>query len=77
MLTPADVTPVPWRNGAGTTRELASSAGPDGGFRWRISLADLARDAPFSSFPATDRLFTALGPLRADRQRDHDRPRRR
>ncbi|GAB3375913.1 HutD/Ves family protein [Amycolatopsis echigonensis] len=59
MLIPSEVTPVPWRNGAGTTRELAAHAD-----RWRISVADLLEDAPFSAFPGIDRLFTALGPLR-------------
>ncbi|WP_020658752.1 HutD/Ves family protein [Amycolatopsis benzoatilytica] len=64
MLNPSDFPPVPWRNGAGTTRELAAATTPSGGLRWRISVADLARDAPFSAFPGTDRLFTALGALR-------------
>ncbi|WP_037370493.1 HutD/Ves family protein [Amycolatopsis orientalis] len=64
MLNPSEVSPVPWRNGAGTTRELAADTGPDGEPRWRVSLADLLEDAPFSSFPGIDRLFTALGPLR-------------
>ena len=64
MRNPSDVEPVPWRNGAGTTRELAAESGPGGELRWRISVADLVRDAPFSTFPGTDRLFTALGPLR-------------
>ncbi|MGV9297458.1 HutD/Ves family protein [Amycolatopsis sp. NPDC003676] len=62
MLNPFEVTPVPWRNGAGTTRELA--ADPSGETLWRISVADLLEDAPFSAFPDIDRLFTALGPLR-------------
>ncbi|MBB1157184.1 MULTISPECIES: HutD/Ves family protein [Amycolatopsis] len=61
MLIPSEVAPVAWRNGAGTTRELAADADPS---RWRISVADLLEDAPFSSFPGIDRLFTALGPLR-------------
>lgn len=50
---------VPWRNGAGTTVELAAdppgglSAG--GGFLWRLSLAEVRRDGPFSLFPGVDR----------------------
>ncbi|WP_409186228.1 HutD family protein [Amycolatopsis sp. VS8301801F10] len=64
MLIPSEVTPVPWRNGAGTTRELAADTDPAGEPRWRISVADLLEDAPFSAFPGIDRLFTALGPLR-------------
>ncbi|ATY13729.1 hypothetical protein CU254_27325 [Amycolatopsis sp. AA4] len=64
MLIPSEITPVPWRNGAGTTRELAADTDPAGETRWRISVADLLEDAPFSAFPGIDRLFTALGPLR-------------
>ncbi|MGW7533279.1 HutD/Ves family protein [Amycolatopsis sp. NPDC054798] len=64
MLNPSEVTPVPWRNGAGTTRELAVGTDRSGETQWRISVADLLEDAPFSAFPGIDRLFTALGPLR-------------
>lgn len=64
MLDPAAVAPVPWRNAAGSTRELAVVADADGVVAWRVSLATLDRDAPFSSFPGLDRLFVALGPLR-------------
>ncbi|WP_406635866.1 HutD family protein [Amycolatopsis sp. WGS_07] len=64
LLVPSEVTPAPWRNGAGTTRELATETDPSGETCWRISVADLLEDAPFSAFPGIDRLFTALGPLR-------------
>ncbi|WP_427132557.1 HutD/Ves family protein [Pseudarthrobacter sp. S9] len=50
---------VPWKNGAGTTREGAvfpDGAGPDS-FWWRISVADIIEDAAFSTFPGTDRHF--------------------
>ncbi|WP_240641515.1 HutD family protein [Nocardioides ferulae] len=64
LLDPARVDPTPWRNGAGSTRELSVAREDTGETRWRISLADLVRDAPFSGFPGMDRLLTALGPLR-------------
>src|SRR5690242_18489383 len=64
MLDPNQVAPIPWANGAGTTRELASASDPDGHILWRISLADLDRDAPFSTFRGLDRLLTALGRVR-------------
>lgn len=54
---------MPWRNGAGTTRELASDVDGTGRARWRISVAALDRDAPFSAFPGWERLFVALGPV--------------
>ncbi|MEV7864764.1 HutD family protein [Streptomyces sp. NPDC088124] len=53
---------VPWRNGGGVTREIA--ARPEGagttGFDWRISLADVAADGPFSAFPGVDRILTMV-----------------
>lgn len=55
LLDPAAVAPQPWRNGRGTTRELATGPG------WRVSLAELAEDGPFSSFPGFARIFTPLG----------------
>ncbi|GAA3640209.1 hypothetical protein GCM10022223_69270 [Kineosporia mesophila] len=54
LLDPAMATPVPWRNGAGITRELWND-GPI-----RISVADLTADAPFSELPGIDRLFVLL-----------------
>ncbi len=41
-----------WRNGGGTTRPLAGH--PDGG--WRISLADVECDGPYSRFHGMERL---------------------
>lgn len=47
---------APWKNGGGITREvaLAPGAGRDG-FLWRVSLADVASDGPFSIYPGVDR----------------------
>jgi environmental stress-induced protein Ves len=64
ILDPAQVPAVPWRNGAGTTRELAAGTDRDGTTLWRVSLAALDGDADFSRFPDLDRLLVALGPLR-------------
>lgn len=48
---------VPWKDGGGTTREVAiDPPGADATrFRWRVSLASVARDGPFSRFPGVDR----------------------
>lgn len=58
----AALAPQPWKNGAGLTREIA--VGPQGAghadFDWRISLAEVAGDAPFSAFPGIDRCITLL-----------------
>lgn len=49
-----DLPSEPWRNGRGITRTVAvETAGAQ--WRWRISLADLSGDAPFSRFPGVDR----------------------
>jgi environmental stress-induced protein Ves len=55
-----DVAPQPWANGGGTTRELARA--DDGS--WRISLADIDTDGPFSTFAGRRRLLTVVeGPV--------------
>lgn len=51
-----------WRNGAGWTREIhveavAGSAGP---WLWRLSIAEIEHDAPFSAFPGVDRELVLL-----------------
>lgn len=60
LLTAAERVAVPWKNGGGVTREIA--AGPEGAgmddFRWRVSLADVGADGPFSSFAGVDRTLT-------------------
>ena len=53
----ASLRPAPWKNGGGTTTEIAvapSGAGLDG-FDWRISLATITQSGPFSFFPGIDR----------------------
>lgn len=63
-LDSSQVDPVPWRNGAGATRELAAEADSAGAVLWRISVADLDEAAEFSLFPDMDRVFVALGDVR-------------
>ncbi|HDR8925065.1 TPA: HutD family protein [Burkholderia vietnamiensis] len=50
------VAPEAWRNGGGTTRTLASE-----GARWRVSLASIERDGPYSRFPGIARASLVLG----------------
>ena len=55
-------TAVPWKNGSGVTREIATwpeDAGMDD-FEWRVSLAEVAADGPFSAFPDVDRTLTVV-----------------
>ena len=54
------IAPQPWKNGAGLTREIAFGGASNTDFDWRISVAEVARDAPFSAFPGIDRCITLL-----------------
>ncbi len=62
-----DLRPMPWKNGGGVTREIASypEAATLDTFVWRISLADVAQAGPFSSFSHIDRtlVVTRGGPM--------------
>jgi environmental stress-induced protein Ves len=53
---------MPWKNGGGETVEIAVSpqgAGLDD-FDWRVSMARVERDGPFSSFPGVERTIAIL-----------------
>lgn len=58
----ADRIATPWRNGGGSTWEVAvwPPSAPLVAFDWRISLAEVASDGPFSRFPETDRVLTVI-----------------
>jgi hypothetical protein len=53
---------TPWKNGGGETCEIATA--PAGAtiddFDWRLSMATVARDGPFSIFPGVDRTLCIL-----------------
>jgi len=52
---------MPWRNGLGTTVELAREDGSgEAGFLWRLSRADVAQSGAFSNFPGIDRTLLLL-----------------
>lgn len=55
ILRPDSYQKMPWKNGGGTTTEIWKAVGPDGAVLWRISIADVAADGPFSEFPGIDR----------------------
>lgn len=53
---------MPWKNGGGETAEIAvfpRGAGLED-FGWRLSMARVAADGPFSSFPGIERTLTVL-----------------
>ena len=50
-----------WKNGAGSTLEIARDAGADlGSFGWRLSIADVGADGAFSSFAGYQRVISVL-----------------
>ncbi len=57
-----DLVRTPWKNGGGTTAEAAvfpAGAGFED-FGWRISMADVAVDGPFSAFAGIDRTLALI-----------------
>ena len=62
VLTPADYRRMPWKNGGGHTAEIATfPKGSDfASFVWRVSIADVLQDGPFSPFAGVDRTLVLL-----------------
>lgn len=62
ILRATDYKTMPWKNGMGSTTEIAihpADAKLDD-FDWRVSMAQVASDGPFSSFAAIDRTLLVL-----------------
>ena len=62
ILRPGDFRVMPWKNGLGTTTEIAAfpeGAGLDA-FTWRVSMATIGASGPFSAFPGVDRVIVQL-----------------
>ena len=62
LLKPADYVRMPWKNGRGQTTEIAvhPSGSTLADFDWRVSIADVVADAPFSAFAGVDRTLALL-----------------
>ncbi|MEI5666014.1 HutD family protein [Bosea sp. CCNWLW174] len=62
IIRATDCLSMPWKNGGGTTTEIAVA--PEraslNDFDWRISMAHVGQDGPFSSFPGIDRTLSVL-----------------
>ncbi|WP_130732602.1 HutD family protein [Komagataeibacter xylinus] len=58
--------PRPWRNGRGTTREIMAHDAPAPGaaHSWRVSVASIVGDGPFSLFPGLVRQLALASPGR-------------
>jgi uncharacterized protein len=62
VLSPADYRRMPWKNGGGHTAQIfeyPAGAGLES-FAWRVSVADVEKDGPFSPFPGVDRTLVLL-----------------
>jgi environmental stress-induced protein Ves len=51
---------VRWRNDGGWTREVARDSEGLDDFGWRVSIADVETDGPFSAFVGCDRILVML-----------------
>ena len=61
ILRAADYPRMPWKNGAGSTLEIARDQGNGlEGFGWRLSLADIGESGGFSAFNGYQRIITVL-----------------
>ena len=60
----AELSSEPWRNGGGGTRELAShpqaASAQDGAWDWRVSIAEVTKAGDFSPFPGMERVLTVI-----------------
>jgi uncharacterized protein len=50
---------VPWKNGQGITREIAKEPDTEH-FSWRLSIAEVAGDGPFSRYDGMRRILTVV-----------------
>ncbi len=57
----ADYPRMPWKNGAGSTQEIARDQGEGlDGFGWRLSIADMGESGGFSTFNGYQRIISVL-----------------
>ena len=57
----SELLPVAWQNGGGVTREVARQEGDGKSPGWRVSVAELDREGPFSIIAGVRRHFTVIG----------------
>jgi environmental stress-induced protein Ves len=62
LLAPANYRRMPWKNGGGHTLEIAACPAEvnKANFDWRVSVAEVAGDGPFSEFAGVDRTLVLL-----------------
>ena len=80
LIRASDTRRTRWRNNGGWTTEIASDPpvgqahGVPTDFRWRVSIAEIERDGPFSTFPGVDRDLLLLSGNGMDLDLDEDPP---
>jgi environmental stress-induced protein Ves len=55
-----ELTPRPWPNGRGVTRDVVNRKLNDGSYDWLISIAELVEDAEFSHYEGCNRILTLV-----------------
>lgn len=55
VIAPLQFIEMPWKNGLGTTTEIHRADHANGEMAWRVSIAGVPSDGPFSVFPGYDR----------------------
>lgn len=59
VIRPVEYRAMPWKNGGGVTTEVCASP-PSGAFDWRVSIATVNADGPFSTFAGYERHIMTL-----------------
>jgi uncharacterized protein len=59
VIRPDAFVTMPWKNGGGITHEIAREMEGER-ILWRLSMAEVASDGPFSSFPGLTRILTVI-----------------
>ncbi|MDE2383539.1 MAG: HutD family protein [Alphaproteobacteria bacterium] len=59
IIPPSAFVTMPWKNGGGITHEVAKEE-EAGRLLWRLSVAEVGSDGPFSAFPGLSRILTVI-----------------
>jgi environmental stress-induced protein Ves len=60
ILSPEEFVTSAWKNGGGVTHEIARHEDANGSWAWRLSIAEVACDGPFSRFDGMSRILTVI-----------------
>lgn len=60
IFPPTAFTRQPWKNGGGITHEITRATDAVGLLLWRLSIAEVGSEGPFSAFPGLARILTVI-----------------